>query len=137
MAGQLGGVGVRATVDSLDPTAFGTRVSARDFDLRFYSTYGAPYDPYSSLTANFRTAQEGHLFASPELDAQIPVALAATTDDARQAAFDDIWATLAAQAAAVPVVQLPRLWATSDDVEGFELGATEYDLPLTDVTVSR
>lgn len=136
VADQLADVGIGVTIDSLDTTAHGTRVAARDFDLRFYATYGAPYDPYSMLTANFRTEQEGHLFASPELDAQIPVALAATSDEARQAAFDEIWATLADQVAAVPLVQLPRLWATSTDVEGFELGATEYDLPLTDVTVT-
>jgi nickel transport system substrate-binding protein len=134
---QYAQIGVGVTIDSLDTTAYGTRVSARDFDLRFYSTYGAPYDPYSTLTANFRSSQEGHLFASPELDAQIPVALAATSDESRQAAFDDVWTTLADQAAAVPLVQLPRLWAHSDAVSGFALGATEYDLPLTGVTVTR
>ncbi|MBB3674967.1 ABC transporter substrate-binding protein [Modestobacter versicolor] len=137
LADQLADVGIGVTIDSLDTTAYGARVSARDFDLRFYSTYGAPYDPYSTLTANFRTESDGHLFASPELDAQIPVALAATSDEARQAAFDDVWATLGEQVAAVPLVQLPRLWAASTDVRGFELGATEYDLPLTDVTVTR
>ncbi|WP_299951601.1 ABC transporter substrate-binding protein [uncultured Modestobacter sp.] len=136
VADQLGEVGIGVTITPLDSTAYGTTVSARDFDLRFYSTYGAPYDPYSTLTANFRSVQEGHLFASPELDAQIPVALAAPDEDSRQAAFDAIWTTLAEQTAAVPLVQLPRQWAVRDTVEGFELGATEYDLPLSDVTVT-
>jgi len=134
---QLGKVGVGVTIRSLDTTAYGTAVSDRDFDLRFYSTYGAPYDPYGTLTANFRTSQAGHLFASPELDAEIPAALAASSEQSRQAAFDAIWTTLADQVAAVPLVQLPRLWAVRTSVHGFELGATEYDLPLTGVTVSR
>ena len=137
VADQLGKVGIGVTITTLDTTAYGNAVSARDFDLRFYSTYGAPYDPYNMLTANFRTSQAGHLFASPELDGQIQTALAAATDDARTAAFDTVWTTLADQVAAVPVVQLPRLWAVRDAVHGFELGATEYDLPLTGVTVSR
>ncbi|WP_369130919.1 ABC transporter substrate-binding protein [Modestobacter roseus] len=136
VADQLGAVGIGVTIDRLDSTAYGTAVSARDFDLRFYATYGAPYDPYSTLTANFRSVQEGHLFASPELDEQIPVALAAADEESRQAAFDAIWTTLAEQTAAVPLVQLPRQWAVRDTVRGFELGATEYDLPLTDVTVT-
>lgn len=136
VADQLAAVGIEVTITPLDTTAYGTTVSERDFDLRFYSTYGAPYDPYSTLTANFRSVQEGHLFASPELDAQVPVALAAADEQSRQAAFDVIWQTLEEQVAAVPLVQLPRQWAVRTEVQGFGLGATEYDLPLSDVTVN-
>lgn len=133
---QLKAIGIGVEIVPLDSTAYSSTVAARRFDLRFYSTYGAPYDPYSMLTANFRSSQEGHLFASPELDRQIPVALAATDDTSRQAAFDTVWKSLEDQAAAVPIVQLPRLWAVSTKVQGFSLGATEYDLPLTGVTVT-
>lgn len=133
---ELKAVGVNVTITSLDSTAYSSTVAARRFDLRFYSTYGAPYDPYSMLTANFLSSQPGHLFASAALDRQIPQALAATDEASRKADFAAIWQVLDEQAAAVPVVQLPRLWAVDDKVHGFTLSATEYDLPLAGVTVT-
>ncbi len=134
---QLKSIGIEVEISPLDSTAYSAAVAARKFDLRFYSTYGAPYDPYSMLTANFRSSQEGHLFASAELDRQIPIALAAADDTSRRANFDVIWKLLDDQAAAVPIVQLPRLWAVSKKVQGFTLGATEYDLPLAGVTITE
>jgi nickel transport system substrate-binding protein len=132
---QLKQIGIAVQITPLDSTAYSAAVADRAFDLRFYLTYGAPYDPYSMLTANFRTIQANHLFASSELDTQIPVALAATEEASRQKEFDTIWKLLDDQAAAIPLVQLPRLWAISDKVKGFQLGATEYDLPLTGVSI--
>jgi nickel transport system substrate-binding protein len=133
---DLAKVGITVTISSLDSTAYSDAASTRDYDLRFYLTYGPPYDPFGLLNADFRTREAAHLYATPALDAMIDKALASTTETDREAAYAGIWTQLNEAWAVVPLVETPRVWATRSTVIGFELGVTEYDLPLTKVSVS-
>lgn len=133
---DLAKVGVDIQIDTLDSTAYADAATKRDFDLKFYPTYGPPYDPFGLLNNNFRTTEQINLYSAPELDQRIAVALTTTSDSERAAAYDQVWAELNANWAVAPLVELPRVWAIRTAVKGFVLGPTEYDLPLTGVGVA-
>lgn len=137
MQADLAKVGVDIQIDPLDSTAYSDAYGKRDFDLKFYQTYGPPYDPFGLLNSDFRTNREINLYSSPELDKEITTALMSTSDSERTAAYDKVWATLNKNWAVAPLVELPRVWAIRTNVRGFELGPTEYDLPLKGVGVAN
>jgi nickel transport system substrate-binding protein len=133
---ELAEVGIEMDIVSLEHTAYGDTVARGDYDMRFYSTYGIPYDPAEVLSYGF-TKAGGNIFAvSPELDRLItrtdPTEL---TPAQRQAAYDQVWSSLRDSQLVVPIVALPRVWAVRAGVHGFELGTSDYELPLTRVTV--
>lgn len=134
---DLAKAGITVTISSLDSTAYSDAASKRDYDLRFYLTYGPPYDPFGLLNADFRTREAANLYATPAIDALIDKALASTTEADRKAAYTAIWEQLNGAWAVAPLVETTRVWATRSTVTGFALGVTEYDLPLTGVSVSR
>ncbi|MGH3753642.1 MAG: ABC transporter substrate-binding protein [Pseudonocardiaceae bacterium] len=134
---DLAKVGIDIQIDTLDSTAYADASTKRDFDLKFYPTYGPPYDPFGLLNNNFRTDQKINLYSSPELDQRIAAALSATSDPERAAAYDEVWTKLNENWAVAPLVELPRVWAIRTTVKGFVLGPTEYDLPLTGVGVTN
>lgn len=135
---DLAKVGIDIQITTLDSTAYADASSAkRDFDLKFYPTFGPPYDPFGLLNNNFRTTEQINLYSAPELDQRIAAALSSTDDAERAAAYGEVWAELNANWAVVPLVELPRVWAVRTTVKGFELGPTEYDLPLTTVGITN
>lgn len=129
--------GVKVQIDALDSVAYSDKQSRNDFDLRFFLTYGPPYDPFALLNSDFRTRADVSLFASPALDGLIDAALATTNTADRAATYNRIWQLLGDAWAVAPILETPRVWAVSDVVRGFALGPTEYDLPLQSVGVSR
>jgi nickel transport system substrate-binding protein len=133
---DLAKVGMDIQINTLDSTAYADASTKRDFDLKFYPTFGPPYDPFGLLNNNFRTDQQTNLYSLPELDQRIAAALSSTNDSERAAAYDAVWAELDENWAVAPLVELARVWAIRTTVRGFELGPTEYDLPLTGVRVA-
>ena len=133
---ELAEVGIETDIVSLEHTAYGDTVARGDYDMRFYSTYGIPYDPAEVLSYGF-TKAGGNIFAvSPELDELITrTDPAELTPAQRQAGYDQVWSSLRASQLVVPIVALPRVWAVRARVHGFELGTSDYELPLTRVTV--
>ncbi|MDQ7908061.1 ABC transporter substrate-binding protein [Phytohabitans sp. ZYX-F-186] len=134
---DLAKVGIQVEIDQLDSAGYSDTAAKRDYDLLFYLTYGPPYDPFAMLNANFRSTEPTFLYSAPGLDELVDTALAGTTDAARAAAYDKVWARLNGDWAVAPVVELPRVWAVGPAVKGFTLGVTEYDLPLAKVGVAR
>ncbi|MGH3815363.1 MAG: ABC transporter substrate-binding protein [Pseudonocardiaceae bacterium] len=133
---DLAKIGMDIRIDTLDSTAYTDTYRKREFDLKFYQTYGPPYDPFGLLNSDFRTTQQINLYSSPELDKRIAAALTTPNDSERAAAYDEVWSELDENWAVAPLVELPRVWATRANVKGFALGPTEYDLPLKDVGVA-
>ena len=137
---ELADVGIEVELRPLDSAGYGAAiVQDRDFDMAFFITYGAPYDPPSSLTNMFESStasDDGKIFTSPRLDDLIGAALASTDEATRADDYERIWAYMSEESAAAPLLQQSRMWAVSSDVQGFELGATEYDLPLAGVTIT-
>ncbi|MGH8932100.1 MAG: hypothetical protein ACRDZO_16145, partial [Egibacteraceae bacterium] len=138
VAAALEEVGIGVTVEAVEAAAYSDELPARNWDLTFFESFGAPYDPSSSTVYYFTAAAGGgyELWTTPELDGLVDAAIFAT-DDQRAAAYQAVYAYLEGEAAFVPLTQYSRLWAVGPAVSGFEVPVTETDFDLSAVTVSR
>ncbi len=128
---QLQAIGIALELRLYDYSGWLEAYSNNDFDLLMDFTWGPPYDPHTQLNGSFHSQvdpTEVLSFATPELDALIDAALASTDEETRQALYDQIWRYVDDQAAAIPIVYPQRIYAQRNEVEGFRLGGTEYDL---------
>lgn len=132
-------VGFKVNISSVDNATMHERRPAFDYDLTFFATYGAPYDPHGSLGASFvstvDTGPDGKIYISDELDGVVLTALE-TAGGAREAAMQSIYDWLFDNVAACPLLVTQRIWAVNPRVQGFSLPATDYDLPYKDIMLS-
>lgn len=135
--GMLTEVGITVTVSSVDNATIHDRRPAFQYDLAFFTTYGAPYDPHGTLGASFvkasDTGPDGKIYISEALDPLVTGALAATGDEREtkiQAVYDWLWDNVAI----CPLVVQKRVWAHSPRLKGFALPATDYDLPFKGIS---
>lgn len=132
-------IGFDVSIKLLDHASNHDELPKREYDLAFFRTLSAPYDPFTSLTDLFDTriasGTDGKIFLSPELDKLIDTALQATNDTARTAAYQAVYDYLDEQHALVPIVELPRLWAYGNNALRIELPPTEYELPWQSAAV--
>jgi nickel transport system substrate-binding protein len=136
--GMLSEVGVGVKVSSVDNATMHERRPAFDYDMAFFTTYGAPYDPHGSLGASFLTATDtgpdGKIYISDELDPIVAAALEASGPEGEaktQAIYDWLWDNVAI----CPLVVQQRIWAHGPRLKGFSLPATDYDLPFKGISV--
>jgi len=136
--GMLMEVGIKASISSVDNATMHARRPAFDYDLTFFATYGAPYDPHGSLAASFVTASDtgpdGKIYVHPDLDALVATALE-TGGDAREAAMQAVYDWIWDNTAACPLVVTQRIWAVNPRVQGFALPVTDYDIPFKGITL--
>ncbi len=136
--GMLTEVGLKANIESVDLATMHDRRPKFDYDLTFFATYGAPYDPHGSLGASFVTASDtgpdGKIYVHPDLDALVATALE-TGGDAREGAMQAVYDWIRTNTAACPLVVVQRIWAVNPRVKGFSLPATDYDLPYKGITL--
>lgn len=127
-------LGVAVQIETVDSTTYFDRVSRGAYDLTFFQTYGAPYDPLSTLTFLFDSAgdpSEGRIYASAAIDSGIAAARVAVTAAEASAAYGAIYAAMKKDTAFVPLVWPSRIWATGPKLPDFTLAPTEYGLPLS------
>lgn len=131
--GQLAEIGFQVQVSSVDNATMHVRRPAFQYDLTFFGTYGAPYDPHGTLGNAFvstvDSGPDGKIYVSPDLDGVVKSALEAS-GDGREAAMQGIYDWLHANTAVCPLVISKRLWACNPRVENFSLPSTDYDLPV-------
>jgi nickel transport system substrate-binding protein len=136
--GMLTEVGLKVNISSVDNATMHDRRPKFQYDLTFFGTYGAPYDPHGSLGASFVTASDtgpdGKIYISDALDPLVAKALE-TGGDAREAAMQAVYDWLHDNVAACPLVVTQRLWAVNPKVKGFTLPATDYDLPYKGIAL--
>ena len=136
--GMLSEVGVKVNISSVDNATMHDRRPAFAYDLTFFGTYGAPYDPHGTLAASFVTASEtgpdGKIYIHPDLDALIATALG-TGGDARESAMQAVYDWIWDNTAACPLVVTQRVWAVNPRVQGFTLPVTDYDIPFQGITL--
>ena len=128
---QLKEVGIALELSLYDYSGWLDAFYAKDYDLIMRFSWGPPYDPHTLLAGAFYTdesAESTISYASPDLDPLIDAVLAATDESERQALYDQIWQHLDTQAAVIPLVYPERIYAVRNEVQGFRLGGTEYDL---------
>lgn len=131
-------VGLRVNISSVDNATMHERRPNFDYDLTFFGTYGAPYDPHGSLGASFvstvDTGPDGKIYISDELDSVVLAALDAS-GDAQEAAMQKVYDWLHDNVAASPLLVTQRIWAVHPRVQGFSLPATDYDIPYKGLTL--
>jgi nickel transport system substrate-binding protein len=135
--GMLAETGMKVEISSVDNATMHERRPAFDYDLTFFTTYGAPYDPYGSLgnmfLSNVDSGPDGKVFAHPDLDPIVTAGLQATSgaDAAMQAIYD--W--LDTNRGICPLVAAQRLWAYGPNVAKFTLPPTDYDMPFEGIAL--
>ncbi|MGQ0625794.1 MAG: ABC transporter substrate-binding protein [Sporichthyaceae bacterium] len=135
LADQLRTVGVGVDIVAVDSAAYFETRSEGKYDLAFFESYGAPYDPSSSAVTFFTNDTRYPLWATEETGRLLDEALYAVDATARTAAYVALYAALAADVAFVPLVYRPRIYAVREEVDGFTLPVTEYGLSLAGVTI--
>lgn len=131
-------VGFQVNISSVDNATMHDRRPNFEYDLTFFATYGAPYDPHGSLGASFvstvDTGPDGKIYISDELDTVVLAALEAS-GDAQEPAMQGVYDWLYDNVAACPLLVTQRIWAVHPRVQGFSLPATDYDIPYKGLTL--
>ncbi|ODT65207.1 MAG: nickel ABC transporter substrate-binding protein [Pelagibacterium sp. SCN 63-23] len=136
--GMLTETGIKVEISSVDNATMHDRRPAFDYDLTFFTTYGAPYDPYGSLgnmfLSNVDSGPDGKVFAHPDLDPILTAALQATTGT--EAAMQAVYDWLDTNRGICPLVAAQRLWAYGPGVSKFTLPPTDYDMPFEGIELT-
>ncbi|GLW11458.1 ABC transporter substrate-binding protein [Microtetraspora sp. NBRC 13810] len=135
IAAALAEVGVAVEITPVDAATYYDERAEGGYDITFFETLGAPYDPSSSIVSLFTSDARAPLWATPAVEDLVDKALFARDPAARSAAYQDLYDAVADDAGFVPLVYRPRMWAVRGDVHGFTVPPTDVDLELTGVTV--
>jgi nickel transport system substrate-binding protein len=145
LARQLGRHGVTLRIETNTSGSVGwDRVNRRDYDLYLTRTWGAPYDPHTSLIARFTPAPERPtavetipIHADPELTRLVEASFDHPSgSEGRRAIYPQAQAHLDREVAVVPLYAARRIALTSDRVEGFRFGPNGYGLDLSELQAS-
>lgn len=135
--GQLTEAGFQVKVSSVDNATMHERRPAFEYDLAFFTTYGAPYDPHGTLGNAFvstaDSGPDGKIYVSEALDKVVGEALVASGSD-RETKMQGLYDWLDDNRAICPLVVAQRLWAYGPQLENFSLPATDYDLPFQGIS---
>lgn len=137
---ELKEIGIDLVVRSVDHASKHTDMLEQKYDLGFFLTYGAPYDPFGSIVAlclsTFKNDVEGKLVTDPvNLDPLINAAMVASGDQI-QPAIQKVYDWLRDNDAIAPLVYVPSIWAHSKRVQGFTSPVTEYDMPYENIVLA-
>lgn len=135
-------IGVELTISGVELTVQIERRKAGDFDIDFWSNYGAPYDPHSFINV---VAEKGwgvseahsNLPMKAELDEQITDALASTNETERQQLYGTILNTLQEQSVIVPVSYMKKTVVYQENIEKFIFPANRDEHPFNEMKVSQ
>ena len=133
---DLAQVGIQADLIGLDSGAFGQAQHDGDFGLIFCESNGAPYDPFTYLSA-MRTsghadyqAQRG-LPGKDKINADISRAMRATDPAELQALIGGVLTALHEEAVYLPISRtVDKALYKKDNLTGFEFNPVSYDLPF-------
>ncbi|MFC7546893.1 ABC transporter substrate-binding protein [Plantactinospora sp. GCM10030261] len=135
IADALKKVGIGVEIVPVDAAAYYDERAEGRYDITFFETLGAPYDPSSSIVSLFTDEARAPLWTTPAIEDLVDKALFAADPAARAAAYQNLYDAVAADAGFVPLVYRPRMWAARDGVHGFSVPPSDVDLELTRVTV--
>jgi len=141
MQAQLREVGIDLVIRSIDHASRHSDIPARKFDMAFFLTFGAPYEPYGTVIGLFLSTYDngvdGKLFLDPgNLDPLILAAMAAPQEQS-QSTLQAVYDWLHDNQAIAPILFAPSIWANSKRVRNFHPPATEYDTPYEGLTVAQ
>ncbi len=137
---EWAGLGVKLNIVGVELTTQVERFKANQFDMNFFSNYGAPYDPHTFVNI---VATEGFGFreaisAYPnkeELLKQIAKVKQTTDETERQQLYTEILGSLQEQGAIVPISYIKKIAIYQKDVSNFTFPANRDEHPFTGVSV--
>jgi nickel transport system substrate-binding protein len=139
LQGMLQEVGIEMSIRSVDHATRHDDIPARKYDLAFFTTIGAPYDPQGTLTNYFLSTidsgTDGKIYLDKEgLDPLINAAMAALGEE-RPVAFQRVYDWLYERHALAALIYPQRMWAYGPRVQGFVTPPTEYDMPFKGISL--
>lgn len=142
MQQQLGEIGIEVKIHLVDHASRHSEIPKREYDMAIYQTYGAPYDPFGSMTIMFQSTIEGGSDGKIAVDAAAldPLIIAATEavgEGAQQVALQAFYDKLRELALFSPILYRPTYWATSQRVKGFTVPPSDYDFPWQGLTLTE
>ncbi|MHB1101776.1 MAG: ABC transporter substrate-binding protein [Devosia sp.] len=136
---QLAEVGFDITLRSLDHATRHGDIPQGLYDLTFFFTIGAPYDPHSTLTnyflSTFPNGADGKMWTSADLDPLLLDAIETGGPD-QAAKYQLVYDWIYANQAVAPLFHPQRIWVHTSRVNGFAMPPTEYDMPYEGITLS-
>ncbi|TYP70072.1 nickel ABC transporter substrate-binding protein [Paenibacillus methanolicus] len=134
-------IGVKLNITGIELTEQVKRFRAGQFDLYFFSNYGAPYDPSSFFhivaEKSFGIAEAlANLPMKSELDKQVEEALVTTDENKRKALFDAIQTTLHEEGALVPVSYIKKTVVYNNKISGFAFPGSRDDNPFSSIAIN-
>ncbi|MBU7318227.1 nickel ABC transporter substrate-binding protein [Paenibacillus oleatilyticus] len=107
-------IGVKLNITGVELTVYIQRRKANQFDMNFYSNFGAPYDPHSFMTG---VVQKGFGLSDPlqalpmkaEIDQKIKEGMKITDEKARTELFGSVLTTLQEQSSIIPVSYIKKI----------------------------
>ncbi len=133
-------IGVKLNIVGVELTEQVQRFKDNEFDVNFFSNYGAPYDPHTFLNI---VASEGFGFneaisAYPnkaEILKQI-AEVPQTTDEAqRQQLYTSILTSIQEQGAIIPISYIKKTAIYQKDVTNFTFPANRDEHPFTNISI--
>lgn len=138
---EWGAIGVKLNITGIELTEQIKRFRAGQFDLYFFSNYGAPYDPSSFIhivsEKSFGIAEAlANLPVKEQLDQQVQEALATTDENKRKELYDAIQTTLHEEGALVPISYIRKNVVYNDKISHFEFPGSRDDNPFSSISLN-
>ncbi|RBW68419.1 nickel ABC transporter substrate-binding protein [Bacillus taeanensis] len=135
-------IGVKLNIVGVELTDQIQRFKDNDFDINFFSNYGAPYDPHTFLNI---VASEGFGFneaisAYPnkdELIQQMKEVPQTTDEKERQQLYSSILKSIQDQGAIVPISYIKKVAIYQKDVTNFTFPANRDEHPFTGISIEQ
>ncbi|MFD6442107.1 nickel ABC transporter substrate-binding protein [Peribacillus sp. NPDC060186] len=133
-------LGIKLNIVGVELTVQIQRFKENEFDLNFFSNYGAPYDPHTFLNI---VGSEGFGFSEaissyPNRDKllkQIAEVPRTTDEKERQKLYSSILKSLQDQGAIVPISYLKKIAVYQKDVSNFTFPANRDEHPFTGISI--
>jgi nickel transport system substrate-binding protein len=139
---EWAGIGVKLNIVGVELTDQIQRFKGNDFDINFFSNYGAPYDPHTFLNI---VASEGFGFneaisAYPnkdELFKQMAEVPKTTDENQRQKLYSSILQSIQEQGAIIPISYIKKTAIYQKDVTNFTFPANRDEHPFTGISIEQ
>ncbi|CAH0318315.1 Nickel-binding periplasmic protein [Peribacillus sp. Bi96] len=133
-------LGVKLNIVGVELTVQIQRFKANDFELNFFSNYGAPYDPHTFVNI---VGSEGFGFneaisSYPNRDKllkQIADVPGTTDEKERQELYSTILESLQEQGAIVPISYIKKIAVYQKNVSNFTFPANRDEHPFTGISI--
>ncbi|WP_332699304.1 nickel ABC transporter substrate-binding protein [Halalkalibacter lacteus] len=139
---EWAGLGVTLNIVGVELTTQVERFKANEFDMNFFSNYGAPYDPHTFVNI---VATEGFGFNEAissypnkdELLRQIDEVKQTIDEDERQQLYSEILGSLQEQGAIIPISYIKQIAVYQKDVSHFSFPANRDEHPFTSISIEE